>query len=271
VEEAGMANKKKAPVVFIHGLWLHALSWQPWVDLFNERGYEAIAPAWPGDGDTVEDSREHPETIANRGIKEVTDHFAEIIKSFGTKPIVIGHSFGGLIVQELLSENLAVAGVAIDPTMPKGVFYIPPRQLASVLPVLSNPAQLHGANSLDKETFHNIFANAVSQEESDKLHDLWTIPAPGRPLFQAATANLQPHSEAKLDVNAKRGPLLITGGEKDKTVPEITSKNIYKLYRNSPSKTDYVSFKNRGHSLIVDSGWKEIADYTLKWLEDQAL
>jgi non-heme chloroperoxidase len=266
-----MADKLPTPVVFVHGLWLHASSWQPWLDLFNERGYKAIAPPWPGDGDTVEESRKHPERIANRGLKEITDHFAEVIKKLDTKPIVIGHSFGGLIAQKLLSENLAVAGVAIDPAMPKGVVYLPPRQLASVLPILTNPTQLHGANSLDKEAFHKVFANAVTQEESDKLHDKWTIPAPGKPLFQVGTANLQPHSEAKLDINAKRGPLLVTGGEKDKTVPEISSKNIYKLYRNAPSKTDYVSFKNRGHSLVIDSGWKEVADYALKWLDAQSL
>jgi non-heme chloroperoxidase len=161
--------------------------------------------------------------------------------------------------------------VAIDPAMPKGVIYLPPGQLRSALPVLSKPTQLHGANSLDKASFHKTFANAVSKEESDELHDKYTIPAPGKPLFQVAAANLQPHSEARLDTNAERGPLLVTGGKKDKTVPEISSKNIHKLFRDAPAVTDYISFAGRGQSLVIDSGLREVAAYTLAWLRKQPL
>lgn len=266
-----MASKQQIPVVFIHGLWLHASSWEPWVDLFNERGYQAVAPGWPGDGSTVEESRAHPDFIANRGLAEITDHCATIIKGLDSKPLVIGHSFGGLIAMKLLSEKLAVGGVAIDPAMPKGVIYLPPEQLLGVLPILSNPTQLHGANILSKERFYKTFANAVSQKESDELYDMYVIPAPGKPLFQAAAANLAPNSEAKLDINAKRGPLLVTGGGKDKTVPEVSSRNIHKLFRDAPSINDYATFDDRGHSLVIDAGWRDVADYVLDWLDKQSL
>jgi non-heme chloroperoxidase len=227
-----------------------------------------VAPGWPGDAPTVGETRSHPEGIADRGIKEVTDHYAEIIKDMGVKPIVVGHSFGGLIAQKLLAQDIAAAAVAIDPAQPKGLFRVPIAQLRASFPVLRHLSQMRGTNSLTREQFRETFANALLPSEADVLYDKYTIPAPGRPLFQAAFANLAPHAEASVQLDADRGPLLIIGGEKDQTVPEQTAHNIYDLYKKkSHTVNDYKMFANRGHSITIDHGWPEVANYTLAWLD----
>lgn len=258
-------------VVFIHGLWLHATSWKPWVELFREAGYEAVAPGWPGEPATLEEARAHPERVANRSIAEITEHLAQVIRPLGTKPIVIGHSFGGLFAQKLLGMGLAAAGVAIDPAQIRGVLPLPLEQLRNTLPVLGNPANLKRAVALTPEQFHRGFASAVSREESDALHAKYVIPSPARPLFEAALANLNPWTEARVDLRAKRGPLLLMGGGRDGTVPEVVSRAAYRLYRKSPSVNDYKVFPDRGHSLVIDHGWKEVAETALEWLSDQGL
>src|SRR3954453_5180353 len=187
------------PVVFIHGLWLHATSWQPWIDLFTDKGYAPQAPGWPGDPDTVEAARQNPDSIANRGINEVTGAYADLISEFEESPILIGHSFGGLIVEKLLGQGLGKAGIAIDAAPIKGVLPVPLSALHAAFPALKSPANRHRAVSLTAEQFRYAFGNAVSEEESNALYEQWTIPAPGKPLFQAATANFSPHSEAKVD------------------------------------------------------------------------
>lgn len=261
-----------APVVFVHGLWLHADSWGAWVDLFRESGYEPTAPGWPGDADTIEETRAHPERLARYGVEAVVDHYAQIIRGLETKPIVIGHSFGGLIVQRLLGQDLAAAAVAIDPAPIKGVVYLPPSALRVASVALRNPANRKRAVALTAKQFRYGFGNALSAAESDELFERWTIPSPGKTLFEAASANLSPHSPAKVNTaNATRGPLLLISGGKDHTVPPAIVKSTLKLYRKSPAVTDLKEFPGRGHSLALDSGWREVAGTVLAWLKEHSL
>ena len=255
------------PVVFVHGLWLHADSWSPWLDAFNEAGYSATTFGWPGDGDTVEETRAAPERVAGYGIAEVVAHYAEEIAKLDRKPIVVGHSFGGLIVEKLLSDGAAVGGVAIEPAPAKGVLYLPPSALRVASVALRKPANRNGAVSLTKGQFRYGFGNTLSEQESDELWERWAIPSPGKPLFEAALANVTPHSPAAVDrKNATRGPLLITAGGKDHTVPAAISRQTQMLYSKSPAITDLRTFADRGHSLTIDSGWREVADTVLGWL-----
>ena len=260
------------PVVFIHGLWLHATSWQPWEELFAERGYLPSAPGWPEEPATVQQARDNPDAIADHGIEEVTNHYTKIIAELPQPPVLIGHSFGGMIVEKLLGENSGAAGIAIDAAQIKGVLPLPLSSLRATLPVFKNPANKHRAVSLTADQFHFAFGNAISREESDRLYDTWTIPAPGRPLFEAAGANFSPHSPAKVHTdNTDRGPLLLMMGGQDHTVPEAITKSTLHQYRHSTAVTDITEFPDRGHSLTIDSGWREIAESCLSWLDAQEL
>jgi pimeloyl-ACP methyl ester carboxylesterase len=260
------------PVVFVHGLWLHADSWGAWVDLFRQAGYAPTAPGWPGDSSTVEETRREPERVAGYGIDDVVEHYAGIIGTLDTKPIIIGHSFGGLVVERLLGEDLAAAAVAIDAAPIKGVVYLPPSALRVASVALRNPANRNRAVSLTRKQFRFGFGNAISAEESGNLYERWTIPSPAKPLFEAALANLSPRSPAKVNTdNAGRGPLLLTAGGRDHTVPAAVTKATLKQYRKSPAVTDYREFPDRGHTLALDSRWREVADTVLTWLKAHSL
>lgn len=260
------------PVIFIHGLWLHATSWNPWVELFEGAGYQPLAPGWPNEPAAVSEAREHPELVANIGIDEITDHMAGVIDSLGQAPIVIGHSFGGLIAERLLGEDHAVAAVAIDPAQIKGVLPLPLAQLRAGLPALGNPANLHKAVSLTEKEFRFGFGNAVSEEESRELFGRWTIPSPAKPLFQAAVANFSLHSPAKVNTaNETRGPLLLISGTADHTDPDVVTRSTLKQYRDSAAVTELKQFEGRGHSLTIDGGWKDVAGAVLEWLSDKGL
>jgi pimeloyl-ACP methyl ester carboxylesterase len=260
------------PVLFLHGLWLHASSWQPWVETFDAAGYTSSAPGWPGDSDTVEATREQPEKIAGHGIDDVVEHFAGIIASADAPPVLIGHSFGGLLVQKLLGQGLGCAGIAIDAAPIKGVRPVPLSALRAAFPVLKNPANSSRAVSLTQSQFRYAFGNALAPEESDALYERWTIPAPGKPLFQAATANLTRHSEASVATGtAARGPLLMILGGRDHTVPAAVVRSARKQYRHSDATTELLEFPDRGHSLVIDSGWAEIANACLSWLRTQGI
>lgn len=268
-----MTSPAPVPVVFIHGLWLHASSWAPWLDLFEREGYAPVAPGWPGDPGTVEEARANPESIADHGIDEVVNHYAAIIRELPAPPIVIGHSFGGMIAQKLLGQDLAAAAVAIDAAQIKGVLPLPLSALRATLPVFKNPGNKHRAVFLTADQFRFAFGNAVSEEESVELFERWAIPAPGKPLFEAAAANFNPHSPGfKVDTgNASRGPLLLMSGGKDHTVPEAVVRATLKQYRHSDAVTDITDFPDRGHSLTIDSGWREVADTALEWLRRHSL
>jgi non-heme chloroperoxidase len=257
-----------APVMFIHGLWLLESSWDRWAAVFDEAGYTAIAPGWPDDPDTVEEAKAHPEVFAGKTIGQVADHYAELIGKLDKKPAVIGHSFGGLLTQMIAGRGLSAASVAIDPAPFRGVLPLPISALKSSSPVLGNPANRNRAVPLTYEQFRYAFANAVSEDEAKELYETFAVPAPGAPLFQAAAANLNPWTEAKVDTkNPDRGPLLIISGEKDHTVPWAIANASYKKQKRNEGVTEIVKMAGRGHSLTIDHGWREVADTALEVLE----
>jgi len=256
------------PVVFIHGLWLLPSSWDRWATVFKEAGFTALTPGWPDDPETVEEANAHPEVFAGKSIGDVADHYAAVIGRLTKKPAVIGHSFGGLLTQILAGRGLSAASVAIDPAPFRGVLPLPISALRSGSPVLGNPANRNRAIPLTYDQFRYAFANAVTEDEAKDLYETFAVPAPGRPLFQAATANLNPWTEAKVDTdNPDRGPLLVISGEKDHTVPWALSNAAYKQQKDNPGVTEIVEIKGRGHALTIDSGWREVADTALAFVK----
>ncbi|GAA2212162.1 alpha/beta fold hydrolase [Nonomuraea monospora] len=258
-----------APVVFVHGLWLLPSSWDRWAALFEEAGYAALAPGWPDDPETVAEASAHPEVFAGKGVAEVADHFAEAIGRLARRPAVIGHSFGGLITQILAGRGLSAVSVAIDPAPFQGVLPLPISSLRSARPVLGNPANYHRAVPLTYDQFRYAFANAVSEAEARELYDTFAVPAPGEPLFQAAVANVNPWSQTKVDTTGQeRGPLLLISGEKDHTVPwALTNAAYQKQARNEAAVTEILELPGRGHSLTIDSGWREVAETALRFVQ----
>jgi len=265
-------STKPNHVLFIHGLWLHPSSWDSWVTRFEQAGYTASNPGWPGVADTVASSRANPDLIADHGIDDVVNHYAAIIDRLPALPVLVGHSFGGMIAEKLLGMDRAAAAVAIDAAQIKGVLPLPLSALHSTLPVFKNPANKHRAVSLTADQFRYSFGNALSETESNQLYEQWTIPAPGRPLFEAAAANFSRHSPAEVDThNDDRGPLLLMTGGQDHTVPESITRSTLKQYRGSTAVTDLLELEDRGHSLTIDHGWFEVADAALAWLEKQGV
>ncbi len=257
-----------APIVFIHGLWLLPSSWDRWATLFEEAGYTTVSPGWPDDPDTVEEANAHPEVFAHKSVGQVADSYAEVIGRLNKKPALIGHSFGGLLVQMVAGRGVAAATVAIDPAPFRGVLPLPISALKSAAPVLSNPANHGRAVPLTYEQFRYGFANAVSEEEAHELYETFAVPASGTPLFQAATANLNPWTEAKVDTkNPDRGPLLLIAGEKDNTAPFAITNASYKKQKQNEGVTEIVEMPNRGHGLVIDSGWREVADKALAFIK----
>jgi non-heme chloroperoxidase len=258
----------RTPVVFIHGLWLLPSSWDRWARVFEEAGYAPLTPGWPDDPETVEEANARPEVFAHKTVGQVADHFEEVIGKLTKKPAVIGHSFGGLLTQIIAGRGLAAVSVAIDPAPFRGVLPLPISSLKSALPVLGNPANRNRAVPLSYEQFRFAFANAVSEEEAMELYDRFAVPASGVPLFQAATANLNPWTEAKVDTkNPDRGPLLIISGEKDHTVPWAIANASFKKQQRNDAATEIVEIPNRGHALTVDSGWREVAGTALDFVK----
>lgn len=258
--------------MFIHGLWVHSDSWRPWIELFEQAGYEATAPGWPGDAESVSATRSAPEHLAGVGIDDITSAYADHIRTLPEKPIVIGHSFGGLIAQKLLGLGHAAAAIAIDPGQIKGVKPVPFAQVRSALPVLARPSNKRRAVALTEKQFAYSFGNELTRTESDELYRRVTIPGPGRVLFEGTSANVTKDSPAAVDVaNNSRGPLLFIAGGKDHTVPEVVVTAAHGLYKTSTATTDLKVFPDRGHSLVFDHGWREIADTSLAWLHGQGL
>jgi pimeloyl-ACP methyl ester carboxylesterase len=268
-EEVARANATGLqPVVFIHGLWLLPSSWDRWATVFEQAGFTALTPGWPDDPDTVEEANAHPEVFAKKTVGQVADHFDEIVSKLDKKPITIGHSFGGLLTQIIAGRGLSAVSVAIDPAPFRGVLPLPISALKSASPVLRNPANRNRAVPLTYEQFRFGFANAVSAEEAKELYETFAVPAAGAPLFQAATANLNPWTEVKVDTeNPDRGPLLIISGEKDNTVPWSIANASFKQQDDNQGVTEITEIKNRGHALTIDSGWREVADTALAFVK----
>jgi len=256
------------PVVFVHGLWLLPSSWERWAEVFEAAGYTALTPGWPDDPETVDEANEHPEVFAHKTIKQVADHFDDVIGALDRKPAVIGHSFGGLLAQILAGRGRSTATVAIDPAPFRGVLPLPISALRAGSPVLHNPANRGRAVPLTYEQFRYSFANAVSEDEAKQLYETYAVPAPGAPLFQAASANLNPWTEAKVDTkNPERGPMLIISGENDHTVPWAIANASFKKQEKNEGVTEIVEIQGRGHALTIDSGWREVADTALNFVK----
>jgi non-heme chloroperoxidase len=271
-EQVERANASgRTPVVFIHGLWLLPSSWDRWAALFDEAGYTSLTPGWPDDPETVEDANAHPEVFAGKSVGQVADHYEDVIRKLAKKPAVIGHSFGGLLTEIVAGRGLAAVSVAISPAPFRGVLPLPISALRSSAPVLSNPANRNRAVPLTYEQFRYAFANAVGEEEAKELYDTFAVPAPGAPIFQAAAANLNPWTEAKVDTKSpERGPMLIVSGEKDHTVPWAIANASYKKQKRNDAVTEITKIPNRGHALTIDSGWREVAEKALDFVKRYA-
>jgi pimeloyl-ACP methyl ester carboxylesterase len=264
---AQASDGERTPVVFIHGLWLLASSWDRWADHFAKAGYAPVSPGWPDDPETVEEATANPAVFAGKTIGQVSDHYAAVIGRLSRKPAVIGHSFGGLIAQIIAGRGLAAVTVAVDPAPFRGIPQLPLSALRAASPVLSNPASRHRAVSLTYEQFRYAFANAVDAAQARRLYDTYAVPAPGAPLWQSATANFNPKTDAKVDTkNPHRGPLLVVSGENDHTVPHVLSYAAYQRQRKNPGVTEFHEIQNRGHALTIDDGWSQVADTALDFV-----
>jgi non-heme chloroperoxidase len=256
------------PAVFIHGLWLLPSSWDRWAEVFAQAGYTPVLPGWPDDPETVDEANAHPEVFAGKTVGQVADHLGGLIGKLDKKPVVIGHSFGGLLTQIIAGRGLSAASVAIDPAPFRGVLPLPVSALKSASPVLGNPANRSRAVPLTYEQFRYAFANAVSEDEAKELYNTYAVPAAGIPLFQAATANFNPWTEVKVNSkNPERGPLLIISGEQDHTVPWAIANASYKKQKRNESVTEIVEIPGRGHALTIDAGWREVCDTALAFVK----
>ena len=266
--EIDAANASGKPAaVFIHGLWLLPSSWDRWRAHFEAAGYATLAPGWPDDPATVEEARAHPEVFAGKGVGQVADHIADVVGKLDASPAIVGHSFGGMLAQVLAGRGLSAASVAIDPAPFRGVLPLPLSSLRSASPVLLNPLNRGRAVTLTYDQFRYGWANALSEDEAKELHETYHVAAPGKPLFQAATANFNPWTEAEVDSkNPERGPLLVISGEKDHTVPWAIANASYKKQKRNEGVTEIVEIKDRGHALTIDSGWQEVADTALTFV-----
>jgi non-heme chloroperoxidase len=270
--EAGQIEKANAtgrtPVIFIHGLWLLPSSWDRWATVFEEAGYAPLAPTWPDDPLTVEEARANPDVLAKKTLGQVADHTAEVIGRLRGKPAVMGHSTGGLLAQIIAGRGLSAATVAIDPGPFRGVLPLPIAALRSAKPVLANPFNRGRAVTLTLDQFKYGWANALSEEEAKQLYETYHVAAPGVALMQMANANLNPFTEARVDTqNPDRGPLLIIDGEKDHTVPWAIANASYKKQKRNEGVTEIVKIPSRGHSLTIDSGWREVCDTALDFVK----
>jgi non-heme chloroperoxidase len=268
-EQIANANATgRTPVVFIHGLWLLPSSWDRWAQLFEQEGYAVLTPSWPDDPQTVGEARANPRVFAGKTVGQVANHLDEVLGGLERKPVVVGHSFGGLLTQILAGQGLAEVSVAIDPAPFRGVLALPISALRAAAPVLANPFNRGRAVALTYAQFRFAFANAVSELEARDLYETFAVPGSGAPIFQAASANLNPWTEVKVDSeNANRGPLLIISGEHDHTVPPAIANASYRRQARNRGVTEIAEIPNRGHALTIDSGWREVADTALAFIK----
>jgi len=266
IEEANASGN--TPVVFIHGLWLLPSSWDDWAAFFKEAGYAPLTPDWPGDPDTVAEARANPDVLAKKTLGQIADHTTEVIERLDKKPVLIGHSTGGLLAQMLAGRGLAAATVAIDPGVFRGVLPLPASVLKGVGPLLIDPRTRGRAITLSIDQFRYGWANALDEQETKELYDKYHVAGSGIALVQMGNANLNPWTEAKADTkNPDRGPLLIIDGEKDHTVPWAIANAAYKRQRRNPGVTEIVKIPNRGHSLTIDHGWREVAQTSVDFVK----
>lgn len=256
-------------IVLIHGLWVNPRSWEGWKHHYESRGYRVLTPAWPGLDREVEDLQRDPAGIAGVGLDEVVEHYETIIRGLDRPPILMGHSYGGTVVQILLDRGLGSVGVAIDSAAVKGVLPLPLSTLKSAWPVLSNPANKKKAVALTADQFHYAITNTLSKSESDVRYKRYAVPGSARVLFQGAFANFNPKAATRVNFrNDSRAPLLFIAGGADHIVPPKVNKANWRLYRKSAAVTEYQEFPGRSHFIIGQNGWQEVADFALLWAEE---
>ena len=255
------------PVVFIHGLWLLPSSWANWADFFKKAGYAPLTPDWPDDPETVEQARANPDVLAKKTLKQVADHTTDVIDSLDKKPVLMGHSTGGLLAQMLAGQGRSAATVAIDPGVFRGVLPLPRSVLRVVGPLLADPRNRGRALTLTFDQFKYGWANALDEDESKRLYDTYHVAGSGIALAQMADANLNPWTQSKVDTKTSdRGPLLILDGEKDHTVPWAIANAAFKRQERNPGITEIKQMPNRGHALTIDHGWQEVAQTALDFV-----
>lgn len=247
-------------------MWIHNSAWAPWIDFFRAAGFEVHAPPWPGEAPTVAEARRNPS--GRMGYGAVTRHYVQFVDRMEEEPIVIGHSVGGHVAMRLHAMGLSRATVAIAPMQFRGVRRLPLSQLQAIVPFLRNPANYSRALALSRTQFHRAFASELSRVESDAIYDRWAIPSPVRPLFQTAFANLNPRSKAQVHTHTRGRPLLIVAGERDRLVPISVAREEALRYERRPA---FTILPGRGHSLVVDAGWRRVAEVILGWLARQEL
>jgi pimeloyl-ACP methyl ester carboxylesterase len=264
--EASSQYPTNADVVLIHGLWMTPKSWEKWQQRYEDRGFNVIAPSWPGlEGREPEELRRDPSPLADIDADKVLDHYERIIRAQERPPILMGHSFGGAFMQVLLDRGLGSAGVGIDAATTKGVLKLPLSSLRSAFPVLRNPRNNHKAVPQTKEQFHYTFGNLLSEEESNAVYERYNVPAAATLLFESATANFHRHSPFEVDYGKERAPLLFIAGGEDHVVPAAANRANLKHYKHSKSVVDYKEFPGRSHYTVGQEGWEEVADYALDW------
>ena len=263
-------NNESPAILLIHGLWMTSLIWEHWTEQYSAIGYQVLAPNWPRMDASIEELRSNPKSFAKVGIAEIVDHYERIIRGLDTPPIIMGHSFGGLICQLLLDRGLGAAGVSIAPAPPKGIYLLPFSTLKVSFPALMNPANNHRPIPLTPKQFHYAFTNTLTKEESLYAFDRYAVPGPDHILFQAALANFNPRAATAINFrNDKRAPLLLIAGGKDHVSPPSVVKANYRLYRKSAAVTEYKEFPDRTHYVLGQERWEKVADFALSWALSQ--
>lgn len=262
---------KADTIVLIHGLWMTALSWEHWVDYYKSRGYNVIARSWPGMEVDIGQLRRDPSPIARLGITEIVEFYEELIRGLETPPIIMGHSFGGLMTEILIDRGLGAAGIAIAPAPVKGILMLPFSTIRVAFPALSNPLNVHRAVPLTLEQFHYAFTNTLDDDATREAFERYAVPGPDHVLFQASFANFNPHAATAVDFhNDLRAPLLLISGGRDHVSPPSVVEANYKLFRKSAAVTDYREFPKRSHFTLGQPGWEEVAQFALDWAETHA-
>jgi pimeloyl-ACP methyl ester carboxylesterase len=265
-------TSNRPTIVLVHGLWLTPRSWEEWIDRYQKAGYNVLAPSWPGLEGEVEAVRKDPSALKGLKLKTVVDHYDRIIRKLDAQPIIMGHSFGGLIVQMLVDRGLGSAGIVVDSAQTAAVPVLPWTTIRATLPILGNPFSYRRTTSLSPKQFNYAFTNELGPADSQKVYDRYSIPASNTILWDAAFALLNPNGSSKVDYSkANRAPLLFIAGSNDHLVPPaINRANMHKYMKNSPAVTDYREFPNRTHHTVGQKGWEEVADFAIQWARDNA-